>query len=105
VADDRGREAVALVVEVGSSRIHAPSSAHQACRSLRDNTPDRLQGRTNAIFRLIVWGSQPLGIALAGVMLERLGPDRTIWILFVPQLLIALAITGHAGLRRAGWAE
>ena len=66
-------------------------------------TPDRLQGRTNAIFRLIVWGSQPLGIALAGVMLERLGPDRTIWLLFAPQLLIALAITAHGGLRRADW--
>lgn len=68
-------------------------------------TPDRLQGRMNAIFRLIVWGSQPLGVALAGIMLERLGPDRTIVLLFVPQMLLAVAVTFHAELRRAGWGD
>jgi MFS family permease len=68
-------------------------------------TPDRLQGRMNAVFRLIVFGSQPLGVAIAGLLLERLGPDATIWVLFVPQLALAVAATCHAGLRRARWVE
>ncbi len=95
----------ALVIANAASFVIVPVYMITQYRYRLAATPDRLQGRTNAIFRLIVWGSQPLGIALAGVMLERLGPDRTIWMLFVPQILIALAITGHAGLRRAGWAE
>ncbi len=66
-------------------------------------TPDRLQGRMNAVFRLIVWGSQPLGIALAGLLLERIGPQQTIVWLFVPQLILALAATANGALRRAGW--
>jgi predicted MFS family arabinose efflux permease len=66
-------------------------------------TPDRLQGRMNALFRLIIWGSQPLGVALAGVMLERIGPDATIWWLFLPQLLLAIAATTNTALRRATW--
>ncbi len=66
-------------------------------------TPDRLQGRMNAIFRLIVWGSQPLGVALAGLLLERIGPEQTIIWLFMPQLLLALVATANAELRRAGW--
>jgi predicted MFS family arabinose efflux permease len=68
-------------------------------------TPDRLQGRVNAVFRLIVWGSQPLGVALAGVLLERIGPDLTIVLLFIPQLLLSLAATFHRGLRTAKWGE
>ena len=66
-------------------------------------TPDRLQGRMNAVFRLIVWGSQPLGIALAGLLLERIGPQQTIVWLFVPQLILALAATANGALRRGGW--
>lgn len=66
-------------------------------------TPDRLQGRMNALFRLLIWGSQPLGIALAGLLLERIGPEQTIIWLFIPQLLLAIVATANAGLRRAGW--
>jgi MFS family permease len=66
-------------------------------------TPDRLQGRVNALFRLIVWGSQPLGVALAGLLLEQIGPEQTIIWLFIPQLLLAIVATANAGLRRAGW--
>lgn len=67
--------------------------------------PDRLQGRVNAAFRLIVWGSQPLGVALAGVLLERIGANATIILLFIPQLLLALLVTFHQGLRAARWPE
>lgn len=40
--------------------------------------PDRLQGRVNSAFRLIAWGSQPLGAALAGVLLEVIGVEYSV---------------------------
>jgi MFS family permease len=42
--------------------------------SLRQRiTPDRLLGRMNASYRLVGWGSMPLGAALGGVLAEALG--------------------------------
>jgi MFS family permease len=35
--------------------------------------PDELQGRVNSVFRLFVFGFQPLGAALAGVLIESYG--------------------------------
>lgn len=35
--------------------------------------PDALQGRVNSVFRLFVFGLQPLGAALAGVLIEQYG--------------------------------
>lgn len=55
--------------------------------------PDRLQGRVTSVFRLIVSGSQPLGVAVAGALLQAQGPERTIIILFVPQLLLSVVAT------------
>ena len=55
--------------------------------------PDHLQGRVNAPFRLLSWGSQPLGLALAGALLQAFGPAATVWILFVPQVALAVAVT------------
>ena len=63
--------------------------------------PDALQGRVNGVFRLISFGSPPLGLALAGLLLQTLGPNATIWLLFAPQLLLAIAATAHKGLRQA----
>ncbi len=55
--------------------------------------PDRLQGRINSVFRLIVSGSQPLGVAVAGLLLQAQGPERTIIALFVPQLVLSVVAT------------
>jgi len=63
--------------------------------------PDALQGRVNGVFRLISFGSPPLGLALTGLLLQTLGPNPTIWLLFAPQLLLAIAATAHKGLRQA----
>lgn len=35
--------------------------------------PDELQGRVNSVFRLLAFGFQPLGAALAGLLIERYG--------------------------------
>jgi MFS family permease len=40
--------------------------------------PDRLQGRVNSAFRLLAFGFQPLGGALAGILLQQFGTTITI---------------------------
>ncbi len=55
--------------------------------------PDHLQGRVNSVFRLIAFGSEPIGLALAGFLIQAVGPVKTVLILFVPQLVCALVAT------------
>jgi len=57
--------------------------------------PDALQGRITGIYRLVVFGSQPVGIALTGLFLQLLGPTNTVLVLFLPQILLALLTTLH----------
>jgi MFS family permease len=64
--------------------------------------PDHLQGRVNSVFRLIAFGSGPLGLALTGWLLQSVGPLLTILITFAPQLVLCLAATIHPALRQAG---
>ncbi|HYJ73294.1 MAG TPA: MFS transporter, partial [Actinomycetota bacterium] len=46
--------------------------------SLRQRiTPDRLLGRMNASYRLVGWGTMPLGALLGGVLAETLGLRAT----------------------------
>jgi predicted MFS family arabinose efflux permease len=40
--------------------------------------PDELQGRVNSTFRLIAFGFQPLGTALAGVLIDNIGTTGAI---------------------------
>jgi MFS family permease len=63
--------------------------------------PDHLQGRVNSVFRLVVWGCQPLGMALTGALLQAFGPIATVWILFVPQVALGLATTLNPHVRHA----
>ena len=61
--------------------------------------PDHLQGRVNSVFRLIAFGSGPVGLAVTGVLLQRLGPTATILITFAPQLALCIAATLYRPLR------
>lgn len=54
--------------------------------------PDVLQGRVNSVFRLIALGARPACLALVGVLLQWLGPGGTVWVLFVPQVALSLAV-------------
>ena len=67
--------------------------------------PDHLQGRVNSIYRLIAFGTFPVGLAMTGLLLQKFGPVQTIWILFVPQILLGIVATLHPVLRLAGRAE
>lgn len=64
-------------------------------------TPDELQGRVNSVFRLIAFGSQPLGLILTGALLQAIGPVATVVVLFVPQFILAVAATLNPAVRNA----
>jgi MFS family permease len=55
--------------------------------------PDALQGRVSGVFRIIAFGSTPLGLAMTGLLLQRFGPVVTVLATFVPQLALAI-LTG-----------
>jgi MFS family permease len=55
--------------------------------------PDSMQGRSNAVIKLVAFGPQPLSLALTGVLIQAFGAVTTILIVFVPQALVALLAT------------
>ncbi len=63
--------------------------------------PDELQGRVNSTFRLIAFGLRPLGAALAGVILERMGGVPTVILLTLWVLILALATSANVHVRHA----
>ncbi len=63
--------------------------------------PDELQGRVNSSFRLIAIGSQPIGAALAGILIERFGAEYAIAAYAIFFLVLAIAATVSPSLRSA----
>jgi MFS family permease len=63
--------------------------------------PDELQGRVNSVFRLIAFGGQPIGYAVAGLLLQRIGTTGAILIFSAPYLLAAILTTLNPHVRRA----
>ena len=53
--------------------------------------PDHLQGRVNSMYRIALVGSQLLGLLVTGLLLQLVGPIYTVLILFVPQVVMAIA--------------
>ena len=65
--------------------------------------PDHLQGRVNSVFRLVAFSSGPVGLAVTGVLLQKLGPVPTVLITFTPMLALSIAATLYRPLRREGF--
>jgi MFS family permease len=63
--------------------------------------PDELQGRVNSAFRLVAFGGQPLGYALAGILLQLFGPVTSILLFSVPYALMAVLTTLNRHVREA----
>ncbi|MDE3091266.1 MAG: MFS transporter [Chloroflexota bacterium] len=63
--------------------------------------PDALQGRVNSAFRLLAFGFQPIGAALSGVLLERIGPVPTVLAFSIWGLGMALLATVNPYVRNA----
>jgi MFS family permease len=77
--------------------------------SLRQRiVPDRLLGRVNAGYRLLAWGTMPLGAALGGLVGQRYGVTTVFWTfaavsaICVPLLLTRLHEIDTAGQPSAG---
>jgi hypothetical protein len=63
--------------------------------------PDALQGRVNSVFRLLAFGFQPLGLAVAGILLQAIGPVPTILLYGVVLIVLAVATTFNVHVRHA----
>jgi len=63
--------------------------------------PDALQGRVNSSFRLLAFGFNPLGAALCGLLLERLGSTPTVLFFAACYLAMALATQLNPHVRNA----
>ena len=63
--------------------------------------PDELQGRVNSVFRLILFGGDPIGLALTGILLEMLGVVPTVLIYSGCLVVVALATTLNRHVRHA----
>jgi MFS family permease len=63
--------------------------------------PDALQGRVNSVYRLGAYGGQSLGLALAGVLLQQIGPGVTIVALGIGLLGLTTLMTAAPYVRAA----
>src|SRR5438876_1119798 len=63
--------------------------------------PDELQGRVNSVFRLIAFGGQPLGLALTGVLIQKIGVIQTVFICTLGMVAFALAANLNKLVRNA----
>ncbi|HEX6508027.1 MAG TPA: MFS transporter [Chloroflexota bacterium] len=63
--------------------------------------PDELQGRVNSAYRLVAYGCQPLGVLLSGLLIQAIGPVRTVLVFSVWVALLAIVTTLNARVRRA----
>jgi len=62
--------------------------------------PDELQGRVTSIYHLIALGSEPVGLALTGVFIQRFGVGLTILLLGTGLLILAMAMTLNPYIRK-----
>jgi MFS family permease len=63
--------------------------------------PDRLQGRVNSTFRLLAFGFQPLGSAIAGILLKAVGTTTTILFYLAVFMLLSVMTTLNSHVRHA----
>ena len=67
--------------------------------------PGALQGRISSIIRLLVYGSTPLGLAVAGFSIEHVGAATTVVALGAGLVVVALAASLHPRIRHAHMLE
>ena len=63
--------------------------------------PDELQGRVNSVFRLVVFGGDPIGLALTGILLQWVGAVATVLIFTVGFVVLSLATVFNKQVRHA----
>ena len=63
--------------------------------------PDHLLGRVNSAFRVLLFGTQPVGLALGGVLLQRFNGVVTVLVFTVTMAVLALITTANIHVRAA----
>jgi len=67
--------------------------------------PDALQGRVNSLTTLLAYGSLPVGQALTGILLQSIGPTRTVLAIAACLAVSAAAVTLNTHVRHASSAD
>ena len=63
--------------------------------------PDELQGRVMSVYRVIMSSMAPVGMFLAGVLIERMGATHTLWLIAGGTALMAVAVMFNPHVRHA----
>jgi predicted MFS family arabinose efflux permease len=63
--------------------------------------PDALQGRVNSTFRLLAFGFMPIGAALSGFLIERIGAHGAVFAFTLWFVLLAIVTTFNRHVREA----
>jgi hypothetical protein len=63
--------------------------------------PDQLQGRVNSVFRLLAFGLQPIGMVVAGALLQTIGPVTTVLVFSGSMLTLAFLPMANRHIRNA----
>lgn len=64
-------------------------------------TPDALQSRVHSVARLIALGASPIGQALTGILLQYYGPQITVLLATIGQIILALIVMANRDIRHA----
>ena len=86
-------------VLIGLALLRSMTSAVQISYRLAV-VPDDLQGRVTSIYYLIALSTEPLGLALTGVFIQRIGVVLTILLFGISLVLLALAMTLNPHIRK-----
>jgi predicted MFS family arabinose efflux permease len=63
--------------------------------------PDDLQGRVNSLYRIIMWGGEPVGRLAVGTLVQAFGPRMTLGAVAAGVALIACSATLTRDVRHA----
>jgi len=61
--------------------------------------PDELRGRVSSAYELVTAGTQPICLAVTGLLLAAVGPVATILLVMAPQIFLAALATSNERLR------
>jgi predicted MFS family arabinose efflux permease len=93
--------AVSIALINGAAFLAGPTYNIATITYRLRSVPDALQGRVNSAARALSLGANPVGAAVAGVVLQVGGVDVMVWVLAVGTGLLALAATVTPSIRRA----
>ena len=65
--------------------------------------PDELQGRVNSVYRLILFGGDPIGLALTGILLQTIGAAPSVLLYSGGLVVLSIATTFNRHVRSASF--